>query len=115
MFADRWLRGERIVITSGVIEKALNELEEETEKIRHLAEAGKYWDAYVRLITCVSFLNIAGQQLPSKWPDIIGRLLDWIRKIKGEVDKIVRGLGGNGYSIGASLPLGVSVSISFPA
>ncbi|GAG54901.1 unnamed protein product [marine sediment metagenome] len=44
---------------------------------------------------------------------IIQRLLEWIRKIKRELDKVVGEIGGDGYSIGVSAPFGVAVSISF--
>lgn len=122
MILDKWLGGDTTSIYDvkgsifpDVIDKALDELEGEAGKIMNLVQTGKYWDAYVRLTACVTFLNMASQQYPHKQPAIIQRLLNWIQKIKSAVDKIVKGIGGNGYSIGISAPFGVSISISFTA
>lgn len=114
MVLDKWLSGEVVTVSAQMVDQALDELEGEAEKIRYLVEAEKYWDAYTKLTTYVSFLNMAAQQQPSKLPGIIQRLLDWLKRIKGELDKIVRGIGADGYSIGVSAPFGVSVSIPFP-
>ena len=114
MVVDRWLSGEVASVTVEMVDQALDELEQGAENISSLADAGKYWAAYMRLTTCISFLNMAAQQQPSKLPRIIQHLLNWIQKIKSAVDKIAKGIGANGYSIGVSAPFGVSVSISFP-
>jgi len=113
MVLDKWLTGEVIFLSAHTIDQALDDLEEETERIRQFADAGKYWDGYIRLAACISFLNMAGQQEPSKRRDIMERLLAWIQKIKGAADKIVRGIEANAYSIGVSAPFGVSISISY--
>jgi hypothetical protein len=116
MVVDEWLSGQIMLNeenASQIVDQALEELEEESKKVRALAQEKKYWDAYTRVVFCISFLNIAFQQDPSKQPGIIRRLLDWIQKMKDIVDQIVKGIGGNGYSIGVSGPFGVSISISF--
>ena len=115
MVMDRWLSGRVETISPEMVDEALDELEGTVKEIEGLADGGDYWGGYARLTACISFFNTAGQQQPSKQPGIIGRLLNWIQKIKSVVDKIVKGVGGNGYSIGVSAPFGISVSISFPA
>jgi hypothetical protein len=117
MVLDKWLTGELMSVSLEMVETALNELEGEEGMIVDSGESGeskKCWNAWTRLTLYVSFLNVASQQYPSKQPAIIQRLLNWIQKIKGALDKIVKGIGGNGYSIGVSVPFGVSISISFP-
>lgn len=116
MVLDKWLSGELTSVSLEIVEGALNELEGEGGKIADLAESGeseKCWNAWTRLTAYVSFLNVTSQQYPSKQPAIIQRLLKWIQKMKNAIDKIVRGIGGNGYSIGVSAPFGVSISVSF--
>lgn len=113
MVMDRWLSNQVETISPEMIDKAFDELEGTEKEIEDLADRRDYWDSYARLTACISFFNAAGQQQPSKQPGIIGRLLNWIQKIKSVVDKIVKGVGGSGYSIGVSAPFGVSVSISF--
>jgi len=88
--------------------------DQEGEKIISLADAGQYWDGYTRVVNCITFLNVAGLQFPHMLPSITQRLSSWIQKIKGAIDKIAKGVGANGYSIGVSIPYGASVSISFP-
>ena len=112
-FVDRWLSGEVITTSMQMLDEALGELHEEAETIRRLVQAAKYWDAYTRLATCILFFNMAAQQEPSKLPEIIQRLLDWIKEIKRELDRIVGEIGADGYSIGVSAPFGVSISISY--
>lgn len=115
MVVEKWVREETIYITPGLIERALGELNEEAEKIKYSAESGKNWEAYMTLVNCVSFFNMAGEQLPSKRPEIINCLLKWFPQIGDLMAKIVKGIGGNGYIIGASCPFGISISISFPS
>ena len=115
MLVDKWLNGEALAITPVVISQALKELDEELKEVKGLALKGKYWAAYKRLAACISFLSVAGQQQPGAQMEIMRRVLDWMEAIKPTVDNIVWGLGGNGYSIGISAPLGgISISISFP-
>ncbi len=116
MVLDKWLRGEVMSLRWDEVEKFLDELNREASEIENLAksvESEKCWNAWIRLTACISFLNLASQQHPSKQPAIIQRLLNWIQAIKGAIDNIVKGMGGNGYSIGVSAPFGVSISISF--
>jgi hypothetical protein len=112
MILDNWLSGESI--SEQMVNKALDELQKEADTILDFVQRGKYWDGYVRLMASISFLNVAAQQHQAKLPHIIRRLLNWIQQIKSTIDKIVKGIGGNGYSIGVSAPFGVSVSVSFP-
>jgi len=115
MLVDMWLNGEALVITPDVVSQALKELDEELKEIKGLALKGKYWEAYKRLVACISFLSIAAQQQPGDQTAITRRLLDWVETIKPTVDNIVWGLGGNSYIIGVSAPLGgISISVSFP-
>jgi len=109
---QRWLRGENI--SDGMIDRALLMFEHDLERIESLATGGKGWEAYMNLITRVSFLNAAGQQQPSKQPGIIQKLRSWILKIQRALGAITKAVNGNGYSIGVSAPWGVSISISFP-
>jgi len=113
MILDKWLEGELETISYDSVSRALNELGEEADKVTDLAQGEKYWDAYIRLTACITFLNMASQQHPTRQPAIIQRLLNWIQKIKGAIDKIVKGIGGSGYSIGVSAPFGISISVSF--
>lgn len=113
MILDKWLSGEIVSISLDIVEQALDELEGEGEKVRHLAQSGEYWDAWIRLTACITFLNVASQQHPTRQPAIIQRLLNWIQKIKGAINKIVKGIGGSGYSLGVSAPFGISISVSF--
>jgi hypothetical protein len=115
MVLDKWLTGEVTTVSVETVDKALGELEEEGKKIRQLVDSEEYWNAFTRLTACISFFNIVAQQQPSKRGGIIGRLLNWIEEIKSTLGRIVRGVRGNGYSIGMSALFGVSVSISFPA
>jgi len=96
-----------------MVENALEELDKEGSDIEELANKDT-WNAWIRLTACITFLNMASQLYPTKQSGIIQRLLNWIQKVKGAIDKIVKGIGGNGYSIGISAPFGVSISVSFP-
>ncbi len=109
MILDKWLEGELSNITYDIVSQALNELEEEGDKIQYLIRP----DAYTRLIACITFLNMAYQQNPTKQPEIMQRLLNWIQNIKYIIDPIVSGIGGDGYSIGVAAPFGVSITVSF--
>lgn len=111
MLVDEWLNGKVETVSPNVVNRALGELGGEADKLENLVKQGKHWDAYNRLISTVSFINIASQQQPSKVPEIIQRLLDWIHKIKDSVAKIIKGIGGNGYSISVSVPSGISVVV----
>jgi hypothetical protein len=114
MILDKWLAGEIISISFDMVEQALNELELVGDEIGRLAKEGQNWEAYTRLTDCLSFFNRAAAQLPDRRHGIIERLLDWIQRIRNAMDQIVSGVGGNGYSIGISIPFGLSLSISFP-
>ena len=113
MIIDNWLSGETHISVQ-IVDKALDQLQEEQASIEVMVDKEDYWEAYKRLCAYISFFSAAAQQQPTKLPWIIQRLINWIQKMKGQLDKMVRGIGGNGYSIGVSAPLGVSVSISFP-
>jgi hypothetical protein len=113
MILDNWLDGRLQTLADKDALRALDELEEEAREIEKLTGEGKYWEAYKRLFACISFFNTVAHQYPNIRSGIIRRLLDWIEKTKKAVDEIVKGVGGNGYTIGVSLPFGVSVAISF--
>lgn len=114
MTVDNWLSGETHISVQ-MVDKALRELQAEGESIMGMVDKEDYWGAYKRLCACVSFFSMATQEQPTRLPWIIQALLNWIQKMKGHLDKMVKGIGGNGYTIGVSAPFGVSVSISFPA
>jgi hypothetical protein len=70
--------------------------------------------AYADLITAVSSLNLIALRWPGKTPAIIARLSGWIRRIKAAVKGLTtRWPDVDSYSIGASIPFGISVSIAF--
>ncbi|MCK4387240.1 MAG: hypothetical protein KAW00_00575 [Dehalococcoidia bacterium] len=116
MVLDKWLNGEEVDFSPKTVTTALDEFEEEAKKIEDLVfKERRYWDAYTRLITCVSFFNTAAQKDPNNMSTIIQRLLAWIREIQRDLNKIVREVGASGYSIGISAPFGVSISLSFAA
>lgn len=114
MTVDNWLSGETHISVQ-IVDEALDELREEQENIKGMVDKEDYWGAYKRLCACISFFSMATQQQPIRLPWIIQALLNWIQRMKGHLDKMVKGIGGNGYSIGVSAPFGVSVSISFLA
>jgi transcription termination factor Rho len=116
MILENWLSGNLRTPTEEDAFRALDELDEVAEEIEKLAREGKHWEAYTKLTACVAFLNMASQEYRTTQPSIVQKLLNWIRKLKAAIDKIIQGIGGSSYSIGVSLPLGgVSLSVSFTA
>ncbi len=109
---NKWI--EEGLIPEEHLNNALNMLKSKEENIESLLQYGKPWEAYGELMACIALFNATAQQYPAKRPSIIQRLLTWIKNIKSTLDKIINGIGGNGYSIGVSMPWGVSVSVSFP-
>lgn len=85
-------------------------MEEELGQIEKLIEEDKPDSAFVAMLRLTSFLNAGAAKLPS----IIGKLEEWINKIKFVLNSLAKKIGANGFSISAGLPIGVSIGLSFP-
>jgi len=84
-------------------------MEEALGQIEELIEENKPDSAFVAMLRLTSFLNAGAAKLPS----IIGRLEEWINKIKFVLNSLAKKMGANGFSISAGIPIGVSVGLSF--
>jgi hypothetical protein len=115
MILEDWLNGNLKTLTEEDASKALDELESVGDEIQSLTGQGKHWEAYEKLNGSIALANMASEQHPTKQPRIVQKLLAWIRKLKGAIDKMVQGIGGVGYSvsIAASIPPKLSITVSF--
>jgi len=84
-------------------------MEEALGQIEELIEKDKPDSAFVAMLRLTSFLNAGAAKLPS----IIGKLEEWINKIKFVLYSLAKKMDANGFSISAGFPIGVSVGLSF--
>lgn len=104
-------KGEMNIDMAQVINENIDQfMEEELGQIEKLIEEDKPDSAFVAMLRLTSFLNAGAAKLPS----IIGKLEEWINKIKFVLNSLAKKIGANGFSISAGLPIGVSIGLSFP-
>jgi hypothetical protein len=108
---NKWLKDG--IIPEEQMGEAIKMFDRETEQINALADKRMYWEALGQLTTTLALFNATAQQRPTQQPKIIKQLLQWIHNLKDAIDKAIKGIEANGYSIGVSFPWGVSVSVSF--
>jgi len=108
---EKWeFTGEMTIDMARVINENIGQfMEEELGRIESLIEENKPDSAFVAMLRLTSFLNAGAAKLPS----IIGRLEEWINKIKFVLNSLAKKIGANGFSISAGLPIGVSIGLSF--
>jgi len=103
-------KGEMTFDMAQIINENIDQfLEEELGQIEKLIEEDRPDSAFVAMLRLTSFLNAGAAKLPS----IIGRLEEWINKIKFVLNSLADKIGANGFSISAGLPIGVSIGLSF--
>ena len=104
---DQWRAGADINV--GSVEEAIDhELSGRIEQIGTTAAVYPA-DAFAQLVTLTSFLNAAAG-LRSSIIDKIAKHIDELRQALGA---IARKLGAKSFNIGVSLPVGLSVSVTF--
>ena len=103
-------KGEMTIDMAQVINENIDQfMEKELGKIENLIEDNKPDSAFVAMLRLTSFLNAGAAKLPS----IIGRLEEWINKIKFVLNSLAKKIKADGFSISAGFPIGVSVGLSF--
>jgi hypothetical protein len=92
----------------------INILTEETANLTKLAVEANYWEAFKRLN--LVFMHVTSELehdfMRGNRPFQVAALLDWIAENKSLIDKIVDGIGAEGYGISPTI-YGVSLSVSF--
>jgi len=84
-------------------------MNEEFASINELVENNEPYSAYNRMIELVSFINSHGAHETS----ILDKLQDWLDSIRSALEGIAEKVDAESFSIGAGMPFGVSVSLSF--
>lgn len=104
-------RGEMTKEMAEVIDQEFNQLMEiELNQVETLLDKDKTDVAFTHLTCLMSFVNAAS----TKKPSIMRKLEKWVKRLKRAANKLGKKLGADSFSIGASIPLGISVEISFP-
>jgi hypothetical protein len=114
MILDKWVLGRDE--KDGFYNRIRDELTEEEETIRHLAEEGNYWEAFNRLN--MLFIHLTTQithdevYMHRYTAFVMSSSLEWVSRNKPIIDEIVEGIGGEGYGMSTS-NFGISISVSF--
>jgi hypothetical protein len=108
---ERWeYQGEMTLEMAGIIENNFDELmEHELGEINRNLSNQESDIAFARLTRLSSFINAAS----AKKPSIIRKLDKWVNKIKTTVNSLAKKLGAKSFSIGISMPFGLSIDLSF--
>jgi len=113
---DKWIQWDNKQ-RMGNYQLLINLLVEEEQTMKTLVEEENYWEAFKRLN--LMFLYFSHQLEPGEsrdgthnTPHTMYALLEWISNNKELLDKIVDGIGADGYGISSSI-YGMNLSVSF--
>ena len=100
-----------------VYERKKTMLEEETQNMNTMVNEGKHWEAFNRLnlllLSCSHELENGEYRDGTKnTPFIMKALIEWVSNNKELIDKIIQGIGADGYGISSSI-YGMNLSVSF--
>ena len=85
-------------------------MENRLTKVNVLIDRGEPYRALGVFTRLTSFLNRGSQN----YPKTILELMRWARRMQNTVAALARTLGAVSYSLGVSMPIGVSFNLSFP-
>ena len=104
---DQWRAG--VAINAASVEDAIDrELSARVDQIRTTA-AGNPGDAFAQFVTLTSFLNAAADIRSS----IIEKIAEHIDEFRTALGAIAERLEADSFSMSVSLPVGLSVSLTF--
>ena len=108
---EAWEQGEAMDLAMArIVERNLDALlESELTQIEAVIDAQPA-TALMQMTRLTSFINAATARLPA----ILRRLQHWVNKMQTTINNLAKKLGANGYSIGVSMPFGLSIDLSFP-
>ena len=109
---ENWLSTGQITIE--LSEERISELDDlvqtQLQDIEDLIDNNMAEKAFANLALLTSFINAAA----SKRPSILNKLKKWVKKFKNLTNRLAKKLGADGFSIGVSVPLGLTIELSFP-
>jgi len=108
---EAWEQGEPMDLAMArIVEENLDALlESELAQIEAQIDAQPV-TALMQMTRLTSFINAALARLPA----ILRRLQGWVSTMKSTVNALAKKLGANSFSLGVSMPFGLSVDLSFP-
>jgi hypothetical protein len=86
-------------------------LEEELARLEEaIDEEEEPYESLGLFTRLTSFLNRGS----GRFPYLLRRLSGWVKRMRSTLERLARKLGADSYSIGVSMPVGVSFDLSFP-
>lgn len=109
---EQWeSKGEMTLEMAELIDPQLDAfIEGELSEVQAAMDKQELNYAFARLSHMASFLNAAIARRPA----IFKKLKKWVQRLKAVVQSLAKKLGANGFSISVGLPVGISISLSFP-